>query len=224
MAITGLDIAKSTFSGVSSIGNDIIQQTVSARIRARIQNAATSPDQPFAEKWAERHKELTEAEPIKSFNKFDPALIIINLVTLEEIRLQFVPKILEYTPESNFVSLPSMGRNNPFYQYTGSEDILGFEIDWFFETEDTKDVLERCKKLEAMTKNNGYDMPPPLIKLLWNNVLFNKTTWLMTSAKYTLSNWNGQKAMLPRQAIQQVVLRKVTDSNFTHDTIRHISS
>lgn len=221
MALNTLE--KNIASGISSVIYDGVQQTVANEIRQRIQGQHTSPDTPFAEKWESQKKEIIAAGEI-TYNKFDPALVIKNLVTLEEIRLQFVPKALEYRPESSFIALSSMGRNNPFYQYTGSEDSLAFEIDWFFEKENTEDVIERCKKLEAMSKNDGYNNAPPTIKLLWNNTLFNDSVWVMTSAIYTLSHWNGKANMLPRQALQQVILKKVTNFNYSHDDIRRLNS
>lgn len=141
-------------------------------------------------------------------------LIIQDLVDIKnKVILPFVPGALDYNPDSNFVAIPSMGRNNPLYHYTGSEDTLEFVIDWFSNQDDREDVILNCKKLEALTKNDAYGRPPHHVKLIWNEKLFSDATWLIVSAKYKLSEFQAHRNMLPQQAIQPVILKRVTASN-----------
>lgn len=153
-------------------------------------------------------------------------LIILDLVTLEQIELHFVPKVLDYNPEPNWSVIASMARNNPLYHYTGSEDSLTFEIDWFSkDTDDARtDVILNCKKLEALSKNNGFEEPPHLIKLIWNDKMFSEATWVMFSAPYKLSMFQAHKSMLPQQAIQSVTLKKVVANNKSNQNIRSIGT
>ena len=140
------------------------------------------------------------------------------------IQLPFVPRELDYNPESNFVGIASFGRNNPFYQFTGSEDTLTFEIDWFSKEVNREDVIFNCRWLEALTKGDAYDEIPHRVKIVWgsDNKLFEDSIWLLVSAPYRLSNFvrgyrlDGQDykvGMLPQQAYQTVTFKRITKLN-----------
>lgn len=151
----------------------------------------------------------------------------VNTRKTNRLTLPFVPRELEYTPNSNFVTLASFGRNNPFYQYTGSEDSLTFEIDWFSKTENREDVIANCRWVEALSKGDAYDDVPHRIMLNWGseNKLFLDEVWLVVSAPYRLTQFQRayrDKAgevkslhMLPQQAIQTITLKRVTKENRT---------
>lgn len=156
--------------------------------------------------------------------RIDRNLIIKDLVTFEQIKIQFVPQELDYNPESDFKSIASMGRNNPFYHFTGSEDTLKFTLDWFAEQENREDVILNCKKLEALSKNDAYNGPPHNIKLIWNSQLFSEAQWLVVAAPYKLSMFQAHRNMLPQQAYQFVTLKKVTPTNLSSSDIRRIGT
>lgn len=142
------------------------------------------------------------------------------------LRLPFVPEVLNYNPQSNFVGLASFGRNNPYYHYAGSEDILTFTIDWFSAVNNRTDVIFYCKWLESLTKGDGYDDTPHRVILSWGreNLLFDNSIWLVTSAPYDLSQFinsydkggqNFKVGLLPQQAYQKVTLKRITENNRT---------
>lgn len=149
-----------------------------------------------------------------------------------KITLPFTPRELNYQPTSKFVGIATMGRNNPFYQFTGSEDTLSFEIDWFSNQNDREDVINSCRWLEAMTKSNGYDEMPHRAKLLWgkDNKLFEDDTWIITEAPYILSGFVDsykekgstnivKVGMLPQQANQTITMKRLTKDNRTTSQI-----
>lgn len=142
------------------------------------------------------------------------------------ITLPFVPRDLSYEPTSKFVGIATMGRNNPHYHFTGSEDTLQFDIDWFSNQDDRKDVINNCRWIEALTKGDGYEEPPHRVKLVWSvsDLLFADTQWLVVAAPYTLSDfvkaYRDPKSkeivkvgMLPQQAYQKITLKRVTSNN-----------
>ena len=148
------------------------------------------------------------------------------------ITLPFVPRELNYQPTSNFVGIASFGRNNPFYQFTGSEDSLTFEIDWFAKEVNREDVIAKCRWLEALTKGDGFDDIPHRVMLVWgsSNKLFQDDVWIVTAAPYNLSQFqrafrdraDGEVKslyLLPQQAVQTVVLKKVTKDNLSSKRI-----
>lgn len=153
------------------------------------------------------------------------------------LQLPFVPRELDYQPESNFVGIASFGRNNPFYQFTGSEDTVSFEIDWFSDKENREDVIFNCRWLEALTKGDAYDEIPHRVKIVWgkDNKLFEDSTWLLVSAPYKLSDFvrgyrssNGEvisTSMLPQQAYQTVTFKRINKMNrSTKDIIGNIGN
>lgn len=148
------------------------------------------------------------------------------------ITLPFVPRELRYSMASRFVGIATIGRNNPYYQFTGSEDTLEFEIDWFSEIKNREDVITNCRWLESLTKSNAYNDTPHRITLVWgnNNKLWRNDIWIVTSANYVLSDFvRGYKEsrdsefvntnLLPQQARQQIVLKRVASINRTTEDI-----
>jgi len=147
------------------------------------------------------------------------------------LTLPFVPRELNYNPESNFVGIASFGRNNPFYQFTGSEDTLTFDIDWFSKMNNREDVISNCRWVEALTKGDGYKDIPHRVQLVWgaDNKLFSNSIWLVTSAPYRLSQFiKGYRAstgelvntnMMPQSALQTITLKRITETNRTSEQI-----
>lgn len=147
--------------------------------------------------------------------------------------LPFVPREVSYEPSSKFVGIATMGRNTPFYQFTGSEDSLKFEIDWYSlnkEDLDRKNVINACRWVEALTKSNAYEDLPHRVKLVWgkNDLLWQDDLWIVTEAPYVLSQFTkGYKSdgefldigMMPAQAIQTVTLKRVMSNNRTTQEI-----
>lgn len=143
----------------------------------------------------------------------------------DKLNLPFVPVELDYRPDSSFVGIASFGRNNPFYQFTGSEDTLTFNIDWYTNRQDRQDVIFNCRWVEALTKGNGYNETPHRIKLVWgkNNLLWADSVWQVVAAPYRLKEFNrGYKDrsnnfvstnMLPQAAMQNVTLKRITQDN-----------
>lgn len=143
-----------------------------------------------------------------------------------ELRIPFIPRELQMATESNFVGISSFGRNNPFYQYTGAEDTLTFEIDWLASNNNREDVITKCRWIEALTKGDGYNDVPHRIILMWgsDNKLFRDYKWLVVAAPYRLLNFTRgymenneftNTSLLPNRAIQQITLKRITDTNLT---------
>jgi hypothetical protein len=139
---------------------------------------------------------------------------------LESLRIQCVPDKLSVEPSSNWAIIPSIGRNNPFYHYTGGEDVLKFTLDWYSVHEYREDVIEKCRWVEALAKANAYYNKPPRVILIFGK-LFQFDTWIVEAAPYQLSLFDRERDMLPRQAYQDLTLKKVTPKNTTTEDIRY---
>lgn len=121
---------------------------------------------------------------------------IMNMSTpdLKTITLQHRPTEIEVTPESNWVSVNSMGRNNPFVMYTGGNHKISIDIVWFSK-EDPTSVINSCRLLESWSKADGYIKAPPLLKIIWGTSgMFDDQTWVLESAPYKLTGFrNGHR-------------------------------
>lgn len=151
------------------------------------------------------------------------------------IKLPFIPKELKYSPTSHFAVIKPMGRNTPLYHFTGAEDKLDFEIDWYSFNDDRMDVITNCRILEALSKGDGYEGKPHRVILQWgdNDKLFKDHTFIVVSAPYVLTQFskghiNADKvlvrtSMMPVQARQTVTLARVADDNLTHLEIEKVA-
>ena len=149
-------------------------------------------------------------DDIFQFKENQPCLV--DLSTLQRLYLQTIPKEIRYNPESTWVAIASMGRNNPFYHFTGSEDTIEFEITWYANQEGKQDVIKKCKWLESLTKNNGYDDKPPEVKFIFGE-LFKDSKFIVTKAPYSLGQFSRPVGMMPTLAVQQLTLKRITEDN-----------
>lgn len=131
---------------------------------------------------------------------------------IEKLRIQCVPLEINVNSESNWAIVPSIGRNNPFYHYTGGEDILQFTLDWYSVDNKQQDVIDKCRIIESWSKADGYVNSPPTIVLVYGD-LYVREKWIITSAPYRLSLFNKELGMMPRQAYQELTLKRITDHN-----------
>lgn len=148
---------------------------------------------------------------------------LVDLVTLERLVFQSIPTSIKYNPESNFQAVASAGRNNPKYQYIGSEDILSFNLSWYAEVDAKTDVIQKLKWLESLTKNNGYDEKPHLVQFSFGD-MYRDSKWLVTAAPYEISLFDRVDGMFPKLATSELTLKRVTIINRTRTDILSIYS
>lgn len=167
-------------------------------------------------------KILSNPTPDLANDKADTphAIYIIDVENQQYLRIQNVPLEFDYSPESTFAAINTIGRNNPFYHYTGSEDTLTFDISWYANEASRTDVIRSCRWLESYTKNDGYTDEPHRIKLAFGE-LFTNDLWLITAAPYKLSLFSKPNSMMPTLAYQTLTLKRVVETNRTKEEILH---
>lgn len=166
-----------------------------------------------------------ETEFINRTSQEKPRLKLINLDRdpIQIITLPWIPETISMDPVSRLVAIPSVGRNLPFYHYTGSEDTLEFVIDWFF-TDDRsrKQAMTMATWVESFSKTDGYSSSLPRIKLVCGD-LFRDSIWLVEHAPYTIRRFSAtlldqlnkdeyeiiKHELLPQQVTQEIVLKRV---------------
>lgn len=149
------------------------------------------------------------------------------------IQLGFVPKELKIELDNQLSSMGGIGRSHPLYQFTGSEESLEFEIDWYSTDVNRKDVISKCRWLSSISRNDfsargKMISSPHRIKLIWgsDNFLFKDYIWVIEKAHYDLSQFanatiDGQgkvrnSSLLPIQAYQKITLKRLTKLNIGH--------
>lgn len=186
----------------------------------------------------------TKLASLKKTGEGSNQIILYNLTSkpYEYIVIQNRPNQLEFRGETSWASIKSMGRNTPMYHFTGAEDVVQFNITWFCNDADHMDeVVNKCRFLEAWTKANGYQASPPVIRIQWGNSnIFEDQQFILTSATYTLSNFNDyvrvngrnkeagtvreelsakDGKLLPASATQELIFKRVSATNLSWEDI-----
>ena len=186
-------------------------------------------------------------------NKFTSELIkndivIANLNVSPAISLviQNRPDRLRVEPAATWAAVKSMGRNNPFYFYTGGEDTITFDISWYSVDADHRDdVVNKCRLLESWAAD-GYSASPPTLRIQWGNSgLFEDDLFILAAAPYELTHFQNASRMmrrydndpdtgqritntvsqpynlklLPNCATQTLIFKRVTKNNRTWEEI-----
>jgi len=152
--------------------------------------------------------------------------------TYDYIDLPCIPLKVSYKPTSKFAAIHTIGRNNPYYYYTGSEDTLSFKVDWYSEKYSREDVIYACRWLETLTKANGDDNPHR-VRIMWgqDDKLYKDQHWLLTSAPYETSLFNRgyrdpkqdmkyfSTSLLPTQAYQDLEFKRITKDSLLYTTM-----
>jgi hypothetical protein len=147
-------------------------------------------------------------------------IVIVNLATTERIPLQNVPLTLDHNPRTRNRTIMSSGANHPKYHYTGGEELLKFQTTFYCDEETRKSVVETCRKLEALAKNDSYKKKRPPLYLSWGESLYDGFKWVMLDLSYVYNNFNGEYDGYPMGASVEITLGRITESNLSHEEIR----
>ncbi|MCM1438804.1 MAG: hypothetical protein NC131_06285 [Roseburia sp.] len=190
---------------------------------------------PLEERKAKYDKRLAA-----SLNKKRIQIFNMSVDPVMYLELQTYPEKVSFQGESTWAVINSMGRNTPMYHFTGAESIIQMNITWYCDDPaNPADVITKCKLLEAWSKGNGYISAPPILKLNWgDSELFRDELFILTAATYELSNWRGSAKqydrqtkdlslrpgyvdtnLLPAMATQELIFRRVSATNLTHNDI-----
>ena len=154
---------------------------------------------------------------------------------LNIIKLPFIPKELNYNSDSAFAAIKPMGANNPRYHFTGAEDKLEFEIDWHSFDNDRRDVITQCRRVEALSKADGYTGSPHRVLLQWgeSGYLFDGMEFVVLAAPYRMTrfsngHYNSDGSLqlthgMVVQAYQKVTLARITSYNLSKIDIEYVA-
>lgn len=217
---------------------------------------ATKPtgelDQVKARKDLEDKKEdftLSNQQTLEDIikNKIRNDIVIANLQSSPAVSIviQNRPDSLTVEPTSTWATVRSMGRNNPFYYYTGGEDTISFDISWYANDPEHRDeVINKCRLLESWTRADGYSTAPPNLRIQWGaSGLFEDDLFILYSASYKLTHFQNavrfptrlahdkygtrveatpapvNLGLYPNYATQTLVFKRVSTKNRTWEDI-----
>lgn len=221
-----------TKGGDPAKGKTSIARQVSRGFKKSLKDTSTfNPESISISFSLKAHDELEDLKKKTSNNQ----IILYNLTSkpYQYVVIQNRPNKLEFKGETTWASIKSMGRNTPMYHYTGSEDTIQFNISWYCDDPSHPDeVVNKCRFLEAWTKSNGYQASPPVIQIQWGNSdIFKDHTYILTSATYTLENFNDcsrinfnryqlqDGKLLPSTATQELIFKRVSATNLAWNDI-----
>ena len=143
--------------------------------------------------------------------------------------LDFIPKALNFDVSSNLRSIGLVGVNYPHLHYTGSHETLSFSISWYDTMADQDRVAVKCRKLEALSKADGYSSGPKKIFIDWGkwestiadssydqdyDTLLGGHVYTVQSANYELKDF-----MQHRQSKSQIINNKLRPLHATQELI-----
>lgn len=212
--------------------------------RIAAETAGVSPEQILKAKSID----YTVANKLTSeLIKNDIVIANLNVSPAVSLVIQNRPDRLRVEPAATWAAVKSMGRNNPFYFYTGGEDTITFDISWYsVDAEHRDDVVNKCRLLESWARADGYSASPPTLRIQWGNSgLFEDDLFILASAPYELTHFQnaarmrkrydndpetGQRIastvsqpfdlkLLPNCATQTLTFKRVTKNNRTWEEI-----
>lgn len=132
-------------------------------------------------------------------------LYLIALKSLQKLEIQFVPPSLDFNRAPTIEEIAIVGRNNPLHHYIGGRTTLDFELDFHSDTADRTDVIKKCRWLEALGYNDGYQKPPEQIRLVFGK-LFRDEIWIVKNVSYRLVQFDKPSGYMPIQAYVKLSL------------------
>lgn len=144
----------------------------------------------------------------------DHDVMLVDLDSGEKIHFQGLPENIEVNPETEWATIKPFGRNNPHYQFVGSEDTISFEVTWYSELEDRSDVIEKVKWIESLSKADGYNGRPHICGLIWGD-LYRRQKFILYNAQYKIGLFDKVRGYRPTYASQIITLKRITDTNLS---------
>lgn len=137
----------------------------------------------------------------------------------DRLAIQFVPEQIVMDRRADVADFAIVGRNNPLHQYTGGDEKMTLQLDFVCDDESRSDVITKCRWLQSLAQNDAGRRPQTLIKLIWGD-LFQRSKWVVNSAKVTLTLFDKRYGFLPTQGIVDLSLSLDTKENIPKSDLR----
>ena len=145
-----------------------------------------------------------------AFSTTNDEIYFVNLnAPTERVKVQFVPKDLQFDRSIDNNEVKIIGRNNPLHHYSSGATKLNFELDFYAEQDNLEDVQRRCEMVKSWTYNDGYQTSNggvPQIKLIFGKLFKDGDTWTITACSWRFEHFDKRNGWLPKQAYMQLTL------------------
>lgn len=147
-------------------------------------------------------------------------LYFTALSSLERLEIQFVPPTLNNTRTANISELAVVGRNNPLQHFTSGAENLSLELDFYSETENRFDVMEKVSWLKSLAAADGFAGSQEKVRLTFGRMFRNNEVWTVRSVSSRFELFDEQNGYLPRQAYVTIELSLDPDTNLRREDIK----
>lgn len=155
-----------------------------------------------------------------NFSTTENQIFIVELQEpFERLEVQFVPKDIPWSRNANLSAVEVVGRNHPKYHFTGGEDQVGLQLDFYSDEENREDVLRKVRWLQSLTYNDGYNAPARNVKIVFGR-LFQKEIWAVANVNAVLSSFNSNYGMLPQRAMVDITFKLDPKTNLRLSDVR----
>lgn len=153
-----------------------------------------------------------------SLSTTEGRLYLVELDNFERLEIQFVPKNLQRSRGSGTQSVEVVGQNTPIYFQGAGEDTLRFQLDFYSEDDNRRDVMEKCRWLEALTYTETSKDDATQVQLVYGK-MFRGERWLVEGIRIQYENFHKRRGFLPQQAYVDLVLVRA-EKNIRKNDIR----
>jgi hypothetical protein len=141
-----------------------------------------------------------------TFNTTGGKCFIVELAPpFERLEFQFMPENMKYTRSGTFATIAPVGRNNDVLHYTGGNDDLSFDLDFYSDEKGYQDVLRKCNFIRSLVMSDGGYGPARNVKVVMGN-LFRKDIWVVKDVDIAY-DYFAIENFLPRRASIKIKLQ-----------------
>lgn len=117
----------------------------------------------------------------------------------DSMQIQFMPNTINYNRSNDLNPFQVVGRNNPFYNYTGGNDTLNFKLDLYASDEEFKTVIQKINWLKSISINKSSNKGFTPVTIIFGD-LFENDTWLLEGFNSQLTHLQPVAGFLPQRA------------------------
>lgn len=131
-------------------------------------------------------------------------LFIVELAEpFERLEIQFVPEEISIPRKADLSKISIIGRNNKLLQYTGGEETMTLNLEFYSDEKDRFDVIQKVDWLKSLCYNDGYNAGARKVKVLFGD-LFTYHVWTVEGVTPNLSHFDDVASWLPIRAKVEV--------------------
>lgn len=133
--------------------------------------------------------------------------------SLEQIKIDYLPKSISPNRSSDIADLKIIGRNNPVHHYLSGSNTITLDLDFYAKEKNREDVIKKCRMLESWAVNDGFDKKPEQVRITLGSIFKFEDLWVIDSIVTDFSNFDAAYNFLPKQAYVKLSLKLDTPKN-----------